>query len=145
MVTTFANAGFHVPVLQVEFHADDEACKGNWGLHVKTTDGLSTIHVCYTHERSLPQQIGRQVTLLHEVAHVWVDQNVTAEQLDAFMELRRLAEWDGDAAAWADLGAEQAAEILLWGLTDDAHSINAQIDDSDEAELAAAYGILTTS
>lgn len=42
----------------------------------------------------------------------------TGEQQAAFMDPRGPTVWnDGNLAAWADLGAEQAAEILLWGIT----------------------------
>lgn len=141
-LAVFEEAGFDVPAFTARFHTSAESCGGNWGLHVRTSDGVSTIHVCYTHERPLQQQIARGTTLRHEVAHAWVAQNVSDEQIATFMQVRGLEVWETPGTPWPEMGAEHAAEILLWGLTGGAHGINAQIDDSDEASLGVAYRVL---
>ena len=116
MVAAFTEAGFDVPVFRARFHADGGPCLDHHGLHVKTSDGLSTVHICFTHEREMFQDLSRAHTLLHEVAHAWVEQNVSEAQVAEFMALRGLTEWDRNAS-WGELGAEQAAEIFLWGMT----------------------------
>ena len=144
-IATFEDSGFTAPEFLARFHTTDEACKGHRGLHVVTTDGVSTIHVCATHDNPLVIEMVRERTLMHEVAHAWVNQNVSDQQMADFMELRGLSVWEGNGAAWADLGAEHAAEILLWGMTDETRNINWQIDDSDIENLRAAYRILIGS
>ena len=142
-IATFEANGFEAPDFLARFHTTDEACKGHRGLHVVTSDGVSTIHVCATHDNPLVIEIVRERTLMHEVAHAWVNQNVSAQQMADFMELRGLTVWDdGSLAAWENLGAEHAAEILLWGMTDETRNINPRIDDSDIDNLRAAYRVL---
>ena len=142
VLAAFTGAGFDAPTFLTRFHATADACKGYYGLHVKTADGTSTVNVCRTHERASFQQMARERTLMHEAAHVWVDQNVSDTQLAAFMELRGLSVWEGNAAEWSQLGAEHAAEILLWGMTDESRNINFSIPQDDTEELRTAYRIL---
>lgn len=142
-IATLEDGGFAVPEFLARFHTTDEPCKGHRGLHVVTSDGVSTIHVCATHDNPLVIEMVRERTLMHEVAHAWVDQNVSADQVIAFMDLRCLRVWDdGTVAAWGELGAEHAAEILLWGMTGETRNINFRIPDDDVEELRAAYDIL---
>jgi len=142
-IATFEDHGFEAPDFLARFHTTPEPCKGHRGLHVVTADGVSTVNVCATHDNRLVVETVRERTLMHEVAHAWIDQNVPVAQRVAFMELRGLTEWDNGAiAAWENLGAEHAAEILLWGMTDETRNINFRIDDSDVDNLRAAYAIL---
>ncbi len=141
-LAAFETAGFEFPTFLARFHSTNEACKGYYGLHVKTSDGTSTVNVCRTHERAAFQAMSRERTMMHEVAHVWVDQNVSPEQKAAFMELRGLDVWEGNGAEWRQLGAEHAAEILLWGMTDETRNINFSIEQDDVDVLRAAYSIL---
>lgn len=143
-IAAFEDAGFDAPEFLARFHTSDEPCKGHCGLNTLTSDGVSTVNVCATHENELVVEMIRERTLMHEVAHVWVEQNVSQAQRAAFMAIRGLDVWeDGTLASWEKLGAEHAAEILLWGMTDETRNINFRIDDSDIANLRAAYRILT--
>ena len=58
------------------------------------------------------------------------------------MELRGLEQWRGDAADWHDLGAEHAAEIMVWGLMD-RPVWPAYLPASSCADLQAGYETLT--
>ena len=135
----FTDAGLDVPALNVEFHDELDSCNGYWGLHVRTSDGRTTIHICFTHERQFMHEMTRTRTLLHEFAHAWVDENVSPTNLDAFMAIRGLTEWD--TGEWALRGAEHAAEILMWGLQDE-FGVSPVIPNTDDDELAAAFSIL---
>jgi len=71
------------------------------------------------------------------------DRELVGELESLVRQHRDLTVWDdGTLAAWADLGAEHAAEILLWGMTDETRNINWQIDDSNINNLRAAYRVL---
>lgn len=140
VLAVFEDAGLEIPSFVAEFHTDADPCLGNWGLHVRTSDGVTTIHVCFTDERQMVFEMTRHRTLLHEVAHAWVDQNVPEDRIAQFMELRGVSEWD--SGEWAQQGAEHAAEIMLWGLQDE-FRISPLIPNASDAELAAAFELLT--
>ena len=55
--------------------------------------------------------------MVHELAHAWIETTFEAKDRQAFMQLRRLDTWTG-GDQWKERGAEQAAEILTWGLMD---------------------------
>jgi hypothetical protein len=54
--------------------------------------------------------------MLHELAHVWIDQNVEGDARERFMSHTGARAWDDPALPWHARGAEQAAETLAWGL-----------------------------
>ena len=54
-------------------------------------------------------------TILHEIAHAWAAHNLSDDQRQAFVDLRGLDTWFGDAP-WHERGSEQAAVIIAWGL-----------------------------
>jgi hypothetical protein len=54
--------------------------------------------------------------MLHELAHVWIDQNVDIESRERFMAHTGATAWDDPAVPWHARGVEQAAETLAWGL-----------------------------
>jgi hypothetical protein len=81
-------------------------------------------------------------TLLHEMGHAWADATLTNAQRDALLELRSLEAWNtGD---WEERGFEHAAEILMWGLSEEPFNMGA-IPDADADSLAEAYRLLTGS
>jgi hypothetical protein len=79
--------------------------------------------------------------LLHEMGHIWIDQNVSREERERFLELRGLLSWNASSADWSERGYEQGAEIMAWGLG--TRILTAQIPDNDPAQLGAAFEILT--
>jgi hypothetical protein len=129
----FAAAGLELPALEIAIHSDIEDCKGNNGLYRNT--GLEIeVHVC----APWPSRIER--ALLHELGHAWADAKLTAAQEAAFLELRGLEEWDG--VEWDRQGFEHAAEILMWGLSEEAFPLTS-IADTDAESLAEAFHLLT--
>ena len=54
--------------------------------------------------------------LLHEMSHIWLDQNLDAEAEGAFLELRDLPSWNASSEPWELRGYEQGAEIMAWAL-----------------------------
>jgi hypothetical protein len=85
----------------------------------------------------------RRRTLLHEVAHAWIDQNVDQTTTAAFMELRGTEVWAAWDHAWEDRGTEHAAETLMWGIQDGDYKIDFRLDNVDCDELSAGYEMLT--
>jgi len=139
----FSAAGFEFPEVAVEFHRNEEACGGVRGRAYLADGDLATIVVCAVHENPAVEETWRKRTLLHELAHAWIDQNVTAESVSAFTELRGLEEWSSREVNWENRATEHAAEILMWGLQDGDYNIDFRIDGNSCDELSAGYEILT--
>lgn len=103
----FARVGLELPNVTVQFHTDagdptDAACDGYRGLYVP--EDLA-VHICNPSD----------TTLTHELAHAWVESNFDDDDRRSFLELQGLARWTG-GRDWSRRGAEQAAEILTWGV-----------------------------
>ena len=79
--------------------------------------------------------------LLHEMGHIWIDQNVSRAERDRFLELRGLRTWNASTADWEERGYEQGAEIMAWALGN--RILTAQIPDNEAARLAAGFELLT--
>lgn len=139
----FATAGFEAPVATIEFFASDEACGGARGRTWFDNTGTATIAICATHDNPEVETAWRQRTLLHELAHAWVDQNVSDERTAAFTELRGLNEWSSRSVKWEERATEHAAEIFMWGIQDGDSNIDFRIDNTACDELAAGYELLT--
>jgi hypothetical protein len=86
-----------------------------------------------------------RATLLHELGHAWMAQNLAAATIDQFLEQADMRTWAGSDAAWADRGVELAAETLAWALMDEPYQVRRQLGPRTCDELAALYEILTGS
>lgn len=139
----FSAAGFEFPMAGIEFHRNEDACGGVRGRAYFADEDYTTIVVCATHNNPEVEQTWRKRTLLHELSHAWVDQNVTAETLSAFTELRGLEEWSSREVNWEDRAAEHAAEILMWGLQHGDYNVDFRIYGTSCDELSAGYELLT--
>lgn len=138
----FSDPGFGFPVAAVEFYRSEEACGGARGRAYLSDENLATIVVCATHRSAAVEETWRQRTLLHELAHAWVDQNVDDEDLLAFTELRGLEEWSSRSVKWEDRATEHAAEILMWGMQHGDYNIDFRIEDTSCVSLSAGYELL---
>ena len=139
----FSAAGFEVPVAGIEFHRNMEACGGVRGRTYFSDEALATVVVCATHENPMVEEAWRQRTLLHELAHAWIDQNTAAEDIEAFTELRGLDEWSSRDVNWEQRATEHAAEIFMWGIQQGDYKVDFRIDDTSCEALLAGYELLT--
>ena len=83
--------------------------------------------------------------MLHEMGHVWEFQNLDDGARQAFLAHRDLDVWSDGNPDWAgasEEGIEHAAEILAWGLMDEALPL-IRIPDATPDELAAGFRLLT--
>ena len=96
-----------MPDLDVYVHGSDEECNGGIGLY-----HAGRIDLC-TKASSDPYQ---RKFALHEMAHGWIEDNVSGAVLDRFMDIRGIAAWNDRSFDWKQRGTEQAAEIVTWGL-----------------------------
>lgn len=80
---------------------------------------------------------------LHELAHVWMYDNLDDQDRLAFLELVGLDTWRDASVFWPERGVEVAAETIAWGLAEvgDAEYLIKPPPDCDE--LTERYMMLT--
>jgi hypothetical protein len=140
----FSARGFEFPTVAIAFHRTDEECGGMRGrTHLTDGDVTATIHICAIHPTQSVEDAWRRRTLLHEVAHAWIDQNTSNERVDAFMALRDTDTWSGRNQAWQDRGAEHAAETFMWGIQEGDYNPDFRIGNTDCSNLTTGYELLT--
>ena len=130
-VGRFEGAGLNPPTVEIAFHADASGCGGHLGY---ARDGR--VDVCTV----LVNEMARR-DLLHEMGHIWVDQNVSQSVRERFLELRHLSTWNASAAEWHERGYEQGAEIIAWALGN--RILTPQIPDNLPDRLDAGFEVLT--
>ncbi len=142
----YERAGLDLPDVTVTFHDASVDCQGFGGLYIPST---RDVRIC--------QMV--KTTIIHELAHAWIETTFDATDRQSFMAQRDLETWADLGYEWAELGAEQAAEVITWGLMDsniqiqwvetddDGQAIPEyrlfKIPDSSPDELIAAYELLT--
>ncbi len=138
----FAAAGLTPPQLQYVFHDDTEACGWHRGLY---DPEKHVVIICNANRE----------TLVHELAHAWVEANVSAELKADFMAQRGLEVWNDHEVPWSERATEHAAEVVAWGVEEESRLIPwvepdgtrifrlLTIPDSTPDELLAAYQMLT--
>lgn len=133
-------AGLTLPPLVVRFHADPAVC-GDLDGFIRWDGGTFVIETCRTAGAALHHN------LLHEMAHAWdLGGGLTEDVRERFLTLRGLDAWHELSDDWPLRGAEQAAEILTWGLDRNPTRIPTRVGDvgpQDDASLTTAFETLT--
>jgi hypothetical protein len=129
--TRFVTRGLGVPAVDVHFHPDTSGCYGHLGSELG-----GRVDVCVV----IVSEIARE-TLLHEMGHAWIDQNVAQTVRERFTEMRGLRAWNQSTVPWDDRAYEHGAEIIAWGLGN--RYMAPSIPDRDPARLAAGFEFLT--
>ncbi len=133
-VGRFEANGLRLPSLEIRFHRSTNGCEGRMGGYSNGTADLCGKHVNWMSRR----------TLLHEVAHGWVEAAVSSDLKVRFLRLRQLETWSDHDVDWEERGTEHAAEIISWALDGQPTGMQLpSIPRNDRAELAAAYELLT--
>lgn len=134
----FDEAGLALPPMSFDYHGDDTTpCSGWHGAH-HSVDGGSIIDICTSDPGPVTAAL-----VLHEIAHAWASIDLSEQRKDDFQALRGWTDWSNHAdVAWHDNGAEQAAEIMVWGLIDRPVGI-VTISDHSCDDLDAGYRALT--
>jgi hypothetical protein len=129
--TRFDTRGLGVPAVDVHFHPDTSACYGHLGSQLGPRVDVCVVSVF---------ELGRE-TLLHEMGHAWIDQNVAQTVRERFIEMRGLRAWNQSTVPWDDRAYEHGAEIIAWGLGN--RYMAPSIPDRDPPGLAAGFEFLT--
>ena len=130
-VGRFEVAGLQPPAVEIEFHATPSGCAGHLGFARS-----GQVDVCTTLVNAMARR-----TLLHEMSHVWLDENVDGATQARFLALRDLPSWNASSDPWRRRGCEQGAEIVSWALGE--RILTPQIPDNDVEGLAEAFELLT--
>jgi hypothetical protein len=134
-ISLFVEAG--LPCLVDINRHHDRRGNGHEGLHHGDST-RSVIDICTTESG-----VWEARTILHELTHAWAFHFMTRDHQRAFQKVRGWQYWlNYNEAAWEDNGVEQAAEIMVWGLSDHAVPVM-RIDQRSCAELRAGYVALT--
>lgn len=138
----FVSAGLTPPSVVFVFHPSTIDCYGHVGLYYAKSD---TLHVCRLDKP----------TILHELAHAWLDENLTTATIATFVTSRDLTTWNGAEESWELRATEHAAEIIAWALLDRNRLVRWVGEDGEEsyrlltvprsspAELADGFELLT--
>ena len=138
----FTANDFATPNATVTFSRSADDCGGMRG-RTYLGDGTPNIVVCATNANPTVERQWRTRTLLHELAHAWIAENVPTKTQDDFIRLRRLDVWADRDHQWARRATEHAAEILIWGLTGGGYHVDFRLDNTSCVDLAAGYELLT--
>lgn len=133
----YADAGFELPPLEFVAYPTREPCRSARGFYAGG-GSPATIRICMREANRFAELL-----FLHEIAHAWDAYALRDRRREAFLELRDLEQWwDDGSAPWHSYGAEQAAQIIVWGIIDRPIRI-AMIPDASCADLRAGYLVLT--
>lgn len=133
-IELYDEAGLSLPPIRFTTGDDPEDCYGRDGAVIHRTDGLE-LRLCRNEITPMLEWV-----VIHELAHCWDDNQLTDQVREAFLDLRGLDGWrDGP---WHERGAENAAEIMVWGLIDRPVRPG-HIDQNSCDELQAGYTTLT--
>jgi hypothetical protein len=135
----FGQAGLALPEVSLVFHDEKETCQGQNGYFHPGSP--YRIDICgFNWDRFL---VTPRKVILHELAHVWVHENLDEHARNEFLDLRGLEVWQNGKAPWAEQGQEHAAEIIAWRLMDEEISMTS-IGEHESSNLAEAFEFLTS-
>lgn len=120
----FELAGLPVPAPKsITFTEYSDFCDEAQGRARRTKDGWY-LYFCFCEEDLCPADghaafaLIPQHVLLHELAHVWLQENLSHQTRTDFMAAVGLEAWVDTTLGWEQQAGEYAAEVLAWGLYD---------------------------
>lgn len=117
-ITRFPAAHLAAPrVLSIAFteEAHRAQCAGDLRGLALVVGQSSRIYLCYVDDGTAPP-FAREL-ILHELGHAWMWQNLTASTQQNVLARLQLPTWDGTVVPREKRGIEQAADLIVWGLT----------------------------
>ena len=98
--------------------------------------------VCHGGESCTRAALSVRVAVLHELGHAWLLDHVGIETQTRLLDSTGRETWNGTEVSWARRGVEYAAEIVAWGLLEDANTM-VRIGNPGCEELFASFRLLT--
>jgi hypothetical protein len=130
-VGRFRAAALEPPAVEITFHSSLDGCGGHLGYALG-----GRVDVCTDLVNAMTRR-----EVLHEMAHVWMDEHVTLATRERFLRLRGLASWNAASDAWGLRGFEQGAEVISWQLGE--RILTPQIADNGPEAMDRAFEVLT--
>ena len=127
----FEIAKLRVPEVEIHFHDALPDCDGHLGYAVDGRIDLCASRVDAPTRRAL----------LHELGHVWLDENLAPLVQAAFLRLRNLSAWNSSSDPWNLRGYEHGAEVIAWALGE--RVLTPSIPDNEPEKLGVAFRFLT--
>ncbi|MGI9598680.1 MAG: hypothetical protein ACR2QK_21125 [Acidimicrobiales bacterium] len=132
---------------QIHFGPATAGCASRAGW-ARLTNGVE-VAVCLPGERICLDGVDSTLTNpakfcgLHELAHAWLVQNVSAETEVAFLAHTGLDTWmTTEDTPWHKRGVEYAAETIAWGLMDTRLNL-IRLADPDCRQIEIGFGLIT--
>ena len=143
----FADAVLPAPIpTSVTFLAPDGDPEARYGF-VHGGDATD-IAVLVTTDQACPDEecprwpTAVKAAVLHQLARVWLAENLPQVSADEFAQERGMV-WSDPGLTWAEQATELAAETLTWGLMDEPYLIDARLGALSCKALAADFQELT--
>jgi len=147
----FSEVGLDRPRLQSVTFGPVPACAGRAGAVFDDDVGSPDLVQCSdAYDTCVPRPddcrqfaLTARFSLLHELAHVWLIQNVDEPTGESFAATFGLTAWDDRELPWHRRAVEYAAEIVAWGTLDEVVTLE-RIGDPPCERLADAWEVLTS-
>jgi hypothetical protein len=147
-LSRYSEARLDEPTFDAVIFEPSRQCVGRSGRLIQS-DGVRNLFLCLfesdlclgTGQCEEPTLSVRGV-VLHELAHAWTIDHVSADREGRFLDLVGLDVWQQADLPWSEQGVEYSAEVIAWGLLD-RQSRMARIGSPDCVDLAAAFRLLT--
>jgi hypothetical protein len=144
----FASADLDEPILDTVTFEPSRNCVDRSGRVLDT--GVSRdLFLCMYESDLCPDDtecampgLAARVAILHELGHVWILDRVGDETKRQLLSVSGRETWGNEDMPWADRGVEYSAEVLAWGLLDQAIPM-VRFAAPPCAELTAAFEVLT--
>lgn len=144
----FASADLDEPILDTVTFEPSRSCLDRSG-RVLDDEGSRDLFLCMYESDLCPgsrpcsmPSLNARVALLHELGHAWMLDRVGDETQRRLLEVSGRETWGGQDVDWADRGVEYSAEVLAWGLLDQAIPM-VRFGAPPCQELATAFQLLT--
>lgn len=143
----FADAVLPAPIpTSVTFLAPDGDPEARYGF-VHGGDATD-IAVLVTTDQACPDEECQpwptpvKAAVLHQLARVWLAENLPQVSADEFAQERGMV-WSDPGLTWAEQATELAAETLTWGLMDEPYVVDPRLGAASCESLAADFQELT--
>jgi hypothetical protein len=142
----FRGRGLGTPnVRRVTFHDNQiDKCEGITGLILG-----DAVTLCFDASAACTDQgctdwkDWAKKTALHELAHAWMDQHLSADTIEQFQSATAMPTWSSAKYPWGQRGIELAAETIAWATVDEAVAVNPKLGPHTCDQLTHYYQILT--